>query len=164
MQLNINITPENTFSVEQKKDEVLLNGVKQAYDLKQLGAQRFLLQRGSQNYEVYIQEKTQNNLILSVNGHHINLEVKDHIQQILERLGMDTLSTEVISGINAPMPGSILEVSVKEGDTIKQGDKLIILEAMKMENVIKSPIDGVVDKVLVTKGENVEKNQPLIAF
>ena len=77
---------------------------------------------------------------------------------------MDLDDQEVIEGIDAPMPGAILDVSVKEGDEVKKGDKLIVLEAMKMENVIKSPIDATITAVYVQAGDNVEKNFRLLSF
>lgn len=58
--------------------------------------------------------------------------------------------------IIAPMPGNILSVNVKDGDTVKKGDILLILEAMKMENEILAPADGTVAAVSVTKGQTVE--------
>ena len=58
--------------------------------------------------------------------------------------------------VNAPMPGTILEVRVTEGATVKKGDILLILEAMKMENEIMAPCDGTVASVSVTKGASVE--------
>jgi biotin carboxyl carrier protein len=69
-----------------------------------------------------------------------------------------------VNHIKAPMPGLIIDLRVKEGDVVKQNDPLIILEAMKMENVIKSPGDGTVKAVKVQKGNSVEKNQVLIEF
>ena len=62
------------------------------------------------------------------------------------------------------MPGLIIDLKVKTGDTVKAGDSLLILEAMKMENMLKSPGDGVVKNVKVKKGDAVEKNQVLIEF
>jgi len=62
------------------------------------------------------------------------------------------------------MPGLILGISVTIGDTVSKGDTLLILEAMKMENSIKSPTDGVIKNIAVKKGETVEKNQVILNF
>lgn len=64
--------------------------------------------------------------------------------------------------INSPLPGVILEVTVKEGDTVKSGQKLIVLEAMKMENNIEADRDGVVSSIKVNKGDSVLEGAPLI--
>jgi len=58
----------------------------------------------------------------------------------------------------------VLNILVNEGDVVKKGDTLIILEAMKMENSLKSPTDGVIKKIIANKGTAVEKNQILIQF
>lgn len=64
--------------------------------------------------------------------------------------------------IAAPMPGNILRVDVKQGDTVKEGQILVILEAMKMENEIVSPKDGTVAQVVTSKGAVVDTGSPLI--
>ena len=62
------------------------------------------------------------------------------------------------------MPGLVIEARVKVGDVVKKGGAVIVLEAMKMENILKSPSDGVVKKITVEKGAVVEKNQVLVIF
>jgi biotin carboxyl carrier protein len=62
------------------------------------------------------------------------------------------------------MPGLVLKIFVKDGDTVKKGDNLFVLEAMKMENIIKSPADVTVKTIRIKPGDKVEKGQVLIAF
>ena len=66
--------------------------------------------------------------------------------------------------VNAPMPGTILKVNVTNGQTVKKGDVLMVLEAMKMENEIMSPCDGTVSAVAVTKGATVETGSLLCSI
>ena len=66
--------------------------------------------------------------------------------------------------VNAPMPGTILEVRVTEGATVKKGDILLILEAMKMENEIMAPCDGTIKQVVTAKGASVNSGDPLIVI
>lgn len=66
--------------------------------------------------------------------------------------------------ISAPMPGTIISVSVSAGQHVKSGDVLVVLEAMKMENEIKAPADGTVASVEVSKGESVETGQTLVTL
>lgn len=66
--------------------------------------------------------------------------------------------------VNSPMQGTILDVKVKVGDSVKSGDNLAILEAMKLENEIKAPKDGKVIEVRVSKGQTVNANDPLIVL
>lgn len=66
--------------------------------------------------------------------------------------------------VTAPMPGTILNINVKEGDTVKEGQILIILEAMKMENEILAPRDGKVVSVAVNKGASVNTGDQLVVL
>jgi biotin carboxyl carrier protein len=79
-------------------------------------------------------------------------------------MGLENALTPKISDMKAPMPGLVLQVLVNAGDTVNKGDKILVLEAMKMENTIKSPTDGIVNGVLVSQGMAVDKNQVLITF
>ncbi len=64
--------------------------------------------------------------------------------------------------VNSPLPGVVLEIKVKVGDTVKKGDPIIVLEAMKMENNIPALNDGIVSKVSVEKGAAVLEGAELI--
>ena len=66
------------------------------------------------------------------------------------------------SAVTSPLPGVILEVSVKVGDAVKRGDKVMVLEAMKMENVIEATADGTVTAIKVDKGDSVLEGAPLV--
>lgn len=73
-------------------------------------------------------------------------------------------ASTVGEAINAPMPGTIVDVKVVPGTRVKKGDALLILEAMKMENEVVSPVDGVVSQVFVIKGSSVATNDVLLAI
>ena len=66
--------------------------------------------------------------------------------------------------VNAPMPGTILKINVTVGQTVKSGDSLCVLEAMKMENDIPAPKDGTVASIEVTKGSSVQSGDVLITL
>jgi glutaconyl-CoA/methylmalonyl-CoA decarboxylase subunit gamma len=68
------------------------------------------------------------------------------------------------TNVNAPMPGSVLEVKVSVGDSVNEGDVLVILEAMKMENELTASQAGTVGQVLVKKGDTVNSGDPLIVL
>ena len=89
------------------------------------------------------------NLIVTVNGVAYNVTVE-------EGTGAPVAA--------APMPGNILDVKVKAGDSVKAGDTLLILEAMKMENEISAPQDGTIASVNVRKGDVVNSGDPLITM
>lgn len=66
--------------------------------------------------------------------------------------------------VNSPLPGVILEVSVKEGDVVKKGQKVMLLEAMKMENVIEATANGTVTSIKVNKGDSILEGAPLLTI
>lgn len=101
---------------------------------------------------------------IKVNGAVQTVTIKDKFDLLLEKMGMNASSASKINNIKAPMPGLIIDLKIKAGDTVNAGDALLILEAMKMENILKSPGGGVVRTVKVKKGDSVEKGQILIEF
>jgi biotin carboxyl carrier protein len=99
-----------------------------------------------------------------INGVKHTVQIKDRFDLLLDELGFNSRDTAALNQIKAPMPGLIIEVNIQPGDKVNKGDKVLVLEAMKMENVIKSPGEGIVSEVIVAKGDSVEKNQVLIKF
>lgn len=100
-------------------------------------------------------------LTLKVNNSRYEVELKDETDDLLEKLGIG-LKHQKVQHIKAPMPGLVLDIKVKPGDIVKKGDAILVLEAMKMENIIKATGDATVRKINATKGSAVEKNQVLI--
>lgn len=101
---------------------------------------------------------------VSVNGKPYEVRIADPLDQQISDMGFELGSARNIAQVEAPMPGLILDIQVSEGDIVKEGDALLVLEAMKMENVILSPREGVVKKIAVTKGMAVDKKHLLVEF
>ena len=99
---------------------------------------------------------------VKINSRPYEVKISNELDLLIEEMGLSLAAAQVINDIKAPMPGLILDVQVKEGDEVKEGDYLLVLEAMKMENTLTAPRDGVVKAVSVQKGETVDKNQLLI--
>lgn len=108
--------------------------------------------------------KEAKSLTLQYNGNKFEAKITEPIDEILKSMGLENALTPKISDLKAPMPGLVLQVLVNPGDTVSKGDKILVLEAMKMENAIKSPTDGIISDVLVKQGMAVDKNQILITF
>jgi biotin carboxyl carrier protein len=124
----------------------------------------FLFNGKSYNVDVVKLNTEEKTLVVKINSVKFNLQLKDKYDELLHTLGLDNLATKKVNDIKAPMPGMVLNILVKEGDQVKKGDALLILEAMKMENILKSPTDGTIKKISAVKGIAVEKNQLLIQF
>lgn len=82
--------------------------------------------------------------------------------QVSKPSGPPQVSSGLAGGIPSPLPGLILDIMVKEGDEVKAGQDIIVMEAMKMENKIQSPHDGVVKKIFIDKGSNVAEGDKLV--
>ncbi len=102
--------------------------------------------------------------IIKVNNTTYEVVIEDALDILIKSMGIERGRTKVINAIKAPMPGLILEISVEVGQTVKQNDSLLILEAMKMENSFLSPRDGVIKSIDVQVGNAVDKGQLLIEF
>jgi len=155
---------EKTHEISLSRGNLLIDGKPFEGDLSQLNDHNFHLIKNGRSYRIEILDQKDKNLTLRINNSIVETEIRDKMDQLLERLGMDHLAEETVNDITAPMPGLILDVHVSAGQEIKKGDPVLILEAMKMENVIKAPGDGTIGEVTVKKGDSVEKNQVLIRF
>lgn len=101
---------------------------------------------------------------IKVNNNIYEVAIADALDILIKSMGIERGRTKVVNAIKAPMPGLILEISVEIGQTVKENDPLLILEAMKMENSFLSPRDGVIKSIAVEKGNAVDKGQLLIEF
>jgi len=114
--------------------------------------------------EVLKANHEEKSFVIRVNGNKYTVSVKDKYDDLLEELGIDTSSASKVKEMKAPMPGLVVDVRVKEGDTVKKGDALVVLQAMKMENILKSPADVIIKKIHIKKDDTIEKNKILISF
>ena len=99
---------------------------------------------------------------VKINGSPYVVKLADAYDQMVERLGLSANKAQGAQDIKAPMPGLVLQIMVKDGQAVSAGDPILILEAMKMENVIKAATDGAVAKIEVSAGDAVEKGQLLV--
>jgi len=105
----------------------------------------------------------ENKLIsVDVDGITYDVRIEDAYDSLIKDMGLSANVVKKLSEVKAPMPGLVLEIMVKAGDHLEEGDSIMILEAMKMENVIKASAEMTIKEVLIKKGEAVEKNQILI--
>ena len=129
-----------------KKEIILLNGIKK-YKCK-------ILKENIKN-QIYV---------IKINGHISSIRLMKSVEKTIEKLGINKNSLQNVNVIKAPMPGLILEVMYKVGDKVKKGDPIIVLEAMKMENILTAPVDAIIKEIKVKPQQTVEKNNVLINF
>lgn len=136
----------------------------QKLDLTSTGDFEFHILQNNQSYKVRTLHADFNNktLTLEVNGNKYELKIEDEYDQLVKKMGLSAGGSQKIKNIKAPMPGLILDILVEPGQTVEKGTQLLILEAMKMENVLKAEGEGVVKSVEVAKGATVDKGQIII--
>lgn len=143
-----------------------IDGKEFVWDVIEVKNGSFHVVKNNKSYSVEVvkADASEKSFVVMVNGNKYSLNVKDKFDELLKSLGMDNLTSSKVNEIKAPMPGLVLDIRVTEGMEVKKGDPILVLEAMKMENILKSPTDGTIKKINVKKGVAVEKNQVLINF
>lgn len=101
---------------------------------------------------------------VQINGRTYQVQILDAVDQQISTMNLKSKKSNQLKELRAPMPGLVRQVNVEVGSKVDLGDSLFILEAMKMENLLKSPVDGVVSEIFIKPGESVEKNQILLSF
>ncbi|MFN6117364.1 MAG: biotin/lipoyl-containing protein [Flavobacteriales bacterium] len=134
-------------------------------DLVRTGPSTFSLVHNGRSHRVLVlKEDRENNTVrMRIGGHTYTVKLQDEQSRLMRTLGLDKTSQRVTDS-KAPMPGLVLNILVKPGDAVKKNDPVLVLEAMKMENVIKAPGDAVVATVPAEKGKAVEKGHLLVTF
>lgn len=162
----INVTTGQQFEAVENNGKLHLNNEPLNWDVQALNEHTFHIIKDDQSYtaEVIQADYTKKEFVIKINGSIYELKAQDHLDLLLEKLGMSAGNAARIKEIKAPMPGLILDIRVEEGQAVQKGEVLVVLEAMKMENTIKSAADGVVKLIKVNKAQSVEKNQLLIVF
>ena len=122
-------------------------------------------------YKVTVGDIEDNNVHVEVNGTAYTVEMEKKTGPKIKPVVRTAATPPAVSrpavagsksGIKSPLPGVILEIKVKEGDAVKRGQTLLVLEAMKMENDIKADRDGKVTAIKVSKGESILEGTDLI--
>lgn len=131
----------------QEKDEIYFRQEGKNYKAELINLDRY--------------EKT---MTVLMNGEYFSLDINDKVDLMIEEMGLELDAEQNIKEILAPMPGQVLEVLAKSGQEIQEGEGLLVLVAMKMENLIKSPISGIISEVSIQSEDVVDKGQVLIRF
>ena len=138
----------------------------EAMDLRRISQNQFHLLHDHRSYNIELEEvrEDQPYISLKINGKRYEMEFETPLLRKIRELGL--AEDEIGSGeqVYAPMPGKVISVLVKENEEVEAGQDLLILEAMKMENMIKAGGAGTVKEITVVEGDAVDKNALLLAI
>jgi len=162
------ITGKHSFEVapDSNPAEGLLDGNYYNLDIEKIDGRTWHILKDHKSYYVQWLDRSEDGKTfnLKINGHLLELNAKDQYDLLLEQMGMSAVNTAKASKLKAPMPGKVLDVMVQPGQIVTKGEGLLVLEAMKMENVLKAEQEGTIKSVNVSVGDAVEKNNVLIDF
>ncbi|MCD4795308.1 MAG: biotin/lipoyl-binding protein [Bacteroidales bacterium] len=118
----------------------------------------------SYNINILSIDYSEKKVTLKINNTIHYISITNELDKLIKSMGIKQQVTAKTQNLKAPMPGLVTDIPVKKGDKIKKGDKLLVLEAMKMENNLKAKNDSIIKDIIVKKGNSVEKNEVLIIF
>jgi len=160
------ISIENSsFNIEKKEHFLSLNGKEISHDLLKNPNRKYHLIVDNLSYQIQVLQKetSSGKLILRINNRVITTNLDNKLTELLKKMGMES-GKKKLKDLKAPMPGLVLDILTKEGEQVIEGQELIVLEAMKMENAIKSPQDGVIRSINVQQKDKIDKNHTLLSF
>lgn len=142
-----------------EQNRIRINEIDKSFELHTITKNKYLLKVDDRFYDIALISNNKNNFDLVVNNSQLNIEVLTTLQEkALQLIENAASSSHHQTEIKSPMPGMVLKVYKKSGDKIHRGEAIMVLEAMKMENEIKAPRDGIIAEIKVEQGKPVEKN------
>ena len=153
---------DRSFDISFEEGALTVNGTPMEYSFEPVGANYFSLLIDGRSVPVVVTPLDNDRLRVSIDGTTKTVRVQDEHDLLLERFGLAAAAEAGEHEIRAPMPGLVLSVMVAEGQSVQEGDSLLVLEAMKMENELQAPAAGVVQTIHVAADEAVDKDALLI--
>lgn len=162
--LQIQVNGTESLSVHQQGAQWEINGVAAAPDIQwqSNGQISVLLDHKSYTAQVEKVDKESKEIVLKIEGQRYTLAIKEEIDLLLDKMGINLSALQKAAPLKAPMPGMILKVLVTPGQVVHKGDGLLILEAMKMENVLKATGTATIKSIKAEEKNAVEKGAILI--
>jgi biotin carboxyl carrier protein len=114
--------------------------------------------------EIVFSDFNQKKYTVKVNNNVYNIAISNALDTLIKEMGFEVGISKQVNVVKAPMPGLILEINVVVGQTVQENDNLLILTAMKMENSLLSPRNGVIKSIAINVGDSVIKGDLLIEF
>ena len=162
--LQVTVNEKNTFSVTNEDGSWHINGSPANWDAQWQPNGLVSILYNNKSYTAIIEhiDKKNKEMALNINGRSYKIAIKEPIDQLLSSMGMDMKAMQKAEPVKAPMPGLVIKILVEAGQQISKGEGLLVLEAMKMENVLKANSDAIVKAIRVTERTAVEKGAILI--
>lgn len=162
--LQITVNDSNTFDVEKLDGQWAINSAPASWDAERQPNGLISILYNGKSFTAIVENVDTKNKTLSfrINGQRHTVTVKEPIDQLLSSMGLDLKSMQKVEPVKAPMPGMVLKVLVEPGQRISKGDGMLVLEAMKMENILKASVDATVKSIKVNERTAVEKGAILI--
>jgi biotin carboxyl carrier protein len=171
MTMEARVNDKLNLTIERAGSALKINGVKSdvAVEFSDHDRVELVFKKGSSSaqktpVQLLSVDQEAKTVHVKVKGNTYVVQLKSDFDRLLEQLGMGPGSSAKLNIIKAPMPGMVLAVLVEARQQVTKDQPLLILEAMKMENVIKAPRDGEIARIGVKKGIAIEKNTILIEF
>jgi len=160
----IKINEHNAFELDLTESGPAVNGNILNWDMKPLLDGTFSIISDDHSYVAAVEhiDRESKTLKIRLNQQVYEAVITEPIDQLLAKMGINNSAEKKARVIKAPMPGMILKILVSPGQQLKKDDPLLILEAMKMENVFKAPADAVVKAIRTEEHKAVEKGEILI--
>jgi len=162
--LQITVNDTNTFEIEKLDGQWSINDTHATWDARKQPNGLISILYNGKSFTAIVESVDVKNKELSfrINGQRHTVTVKEPIDQLLSSMGMDLKAMQKVEPVKAPMPGMVLKVLVEPGQRINKGDGMLVLEAMKMENILKASADATVKSIKVIERTAVEKGAILI--
>jgi|SRR5690606_14985800 len=161
---SIKINEQKPLSLSIQEGNITIENQAVSWDLQALPNNGFSIIANNKSYVAFLEQIDRKKKVMSlrIENNVYEVQIQEPIDLLLAKMGLDISKTQKIEPIKAPMPGLVLKVMVEEGQAIKKGQPVLILEAMKMENVFKASADAVVKSIKINAGQAVEKGEVLI--
>jgi len=162
--LEIKVNENKPFEITHEDGGWLINGTPANLDIRTQPNGLISILYNGKSYTATVEKTDFKNkeIAVRIDGQIYKAAIKEPIDQLLNKMGLDLKAAEKVAPIKAPMPGMVLKILVQPGQQIKKGDGILILEAMKMENLLKAGADATVKSIKVNERMAVEKGAVLI--
>jgi biotin carboxyl carrier protein len=162
--LHLTVNDDRTYDVQSSGEHFILDDTTEHLNVSSSASGVLSVIHNGRSYTATVESRddVKKEIALRVNGALYTVEIEEPLDRLLKKLGMDAAASAKAESVKAPMPGMVLKILVEVGQQVTKGDPLIILEAMKMENILKASGPATVKTIRAAERTAVEKGAVLI--